>query len=430
MPAYRSHRREPGGRGNWRALLDPRLTVLGSLVVALAVLAAGCGGGGGGGGGGQASGTETLRIGAALSLTGSLSREGILTKQGYQLCQNVVNAQGGITAGDTSYKIQISYQDDTSEPDVAARLVDQFNDKGVKLILGPYGSSTTEAASAVVERNGQVMADSAGADNTIFAKGYRRTFAVLSPATEYAASIVKAVNELASPKPKSVAILTADDGFSQTAAKGGADEARKQGMQVLGTFTFPAHVTDVATQLTKVRALHPDLILESGHVEEGIAAIKQASELGVKPMGFGETVAPPTPDFTDTLGSKADGVLGSSQWVPQTKGEDKYFGSAQDYVTKFQQQFNSTPEYHNAEASAACLAFALAVEQAGSTDADAVRDALADLDEDSFFGPITFDDTGKNVTKPMAVIQIQDGKVVTVWPKEAAEADLQWPATG
>jgi branched-chain amino acid transport system substrate-binding protein len=71
----------------------------------------------------------------------------------------------------------------------------------------------------------------------------------------------------------------------------------------------------------------------------------------------------------------------------------------------------------------------LAVEKAGSTDPDKVRDAMAGLDTESFFGQIKFDDTGQNVYKPMSVIQVQNGKVVTVWPKEAAEAKLIWPAT-
>ena len=398
-----------------------------ALVAALATLAAGCGGGDEGGGGG---GGNTIQLGAALSLTGSLSREGALTKEGYELCKQVVNQKGGVPVGDKKYKLAISYQDDTSEPDVAARLVDQFNDKDVKLILGPYGSSATEAASAVTERNGQVMVDSAGADNAIFAKGYQRIFAVLSPATEYAASIVKAVDELASPKPNTVAVLTADDGFSKQAAQGGIDAAEEAGWTVYGPYTYPESATDISSQLTQVRPKNPDLIIESGHLEEGIAAIKQSAELGVKPMAFGETVAPPTPDFRETLGARADGVLGSSQWVPQVEGQDKYFGTAQNYVKLFQDKYGTEPEYHNAEASAACLAFALALEQAGSTDPDAIRDALAGLDTESFFGPITFDETGKNVTKPMAVIQIQNGKVVTVWPKEAAEAELQWPATG
>ena len=91
----------------------------------------------------------------------------------------------------------------------------------------------------MVERNGQVMVDSLGADDKIFSHGYRRTFAVLSPATEYAASIVRAAAELAKPKPKPVVFLSADDGFSKTATNGGIAEAEKQGMRVLATDTSP-----------------------------------------------------------------------------------------------------------------------------------------------------------------------------------------------
>jgi branched-chain amino acid transport system substrate-binding protein len=157
--------------------------------------------------------------------------------------------------------------------------------------------------------------------------------------------------------------------------------------------------------------------------------MKQSKELGVVPnQGFGETVAPPTPDFPAALGPLAEGVLGSSQWVPQIKGSDKYFGSAADYTAGFKKQFGDEPEYHNAEATAACLAFVLAVEKAGSADAAKVRDAMASLDAQTFFGQIKFDASGQNVTKPMAVIQVQNGKPVTVWPKEAAEKPLIWPA--
>src|SRR6266536_3348366 len=178
---------------------------------------------------------------------------------------------------------------------------------GGKLILGPYGSASTEAASAVVERNGQVMADSSGADDKIFTKGYKRTFAVLSPATRYASSIVRAVAELAQPKPKTVAVLTADDGFSKTAAEGGIAEAKQQGLDVIAVEPFPAHATDVSAALTKVRAKNPDLIIGSVHLEEGIAIVKQSRELGVTPSGgFGETVAPPTPDFRKALGKQAE----------------------------------------------------------------------------------------------------------------------------
>jgi branched-chain amino acid transport system substrate-binding protein len=396
----------------------------------LAVIVVGCGKGAGNTGDGGSEGTAggKLNVGAALSLTGALAKEGRLTKFGYQFCQDKVNQGGGVQVGDKKYDVAISYKDDKSQPDTAAQLVDQFNDSGRKLILGPYGSPSTEAASAVVERNGQVMVDSSGADNAIFSKGYRNTFAVLSPATSYLAVIVQSIAENANPKPKTVAIISADDGFSKTAAKGGAAEARKQGMEVLTTEEVPEHTTNVSSALTKIRPMNADLILVSAHVEEGIAAVKQSKELGVAPKGFGETVAPPTPDFVKALGKSAEGVIGSTQWTPDSTGQDKIFGTAKDYAREYEQRFGEAAEYHSAEAAAACLALVLGVEDADSTDPAKVRDAIAALDTDSFFGPIKFDETGKNADKPMSAIQIKDGKPVTIFPNDQAQAELEWPA--
>jgi branched-chain amino acid transport system substrate-binding protein len=371
----------------------------------------------------------TLALGASLSLTGSLAREGTLTKEGYEVCRSVVNGKGGVNIGGKKYTLDIRYQDDTSKPDTAAQLVDQFNDEGVKLILGPYGSATTSAAAAVIERNKQVMADSSGADDAIFTKGYRRTFAVLSPATSYAASMVQALFDLADPKPKTVAFISADDGFSKTVTNGGVARAQQLGFTVVDTEYVPNGTSDVSGALTKIKPKNPDVIIGSVHLAEGVAIIKQAKELGVNPPGgFAETVAPPTPDFVQALGTAADGVLGSTQWTVLTAGSDKWFGTAKDYAATFAKQYDGrTPEYHGAEATAACLALVLAVEKAGSTDPDKVRDALAGLDEQTFFGPLKFTPAGQNVTKTMGVIQIQSGKPVPVWPKDSSAAALQWP---
>jgi branched-chain amino acid transport system substrate-binding protein len=377
------------------------------------------------------TGSGTLTLGASLSLTGSLAREGLLTKEGYDVCTKVVNAKGGVPVGGKKLTLTIQYQDDTSKPDTAAQLVDQFNDKGIKLILGPYGSATTEAAAAVIERNGQVMADSSGADDKIFTKGYRHTFAVLSGAKQYAASMIESIADLAKPKPATIAFVSADDGFSKTVTESGRAKAIELGFKVVGVQYVPNGTSDVSQALTRLKSSRPDVIIGSAHLVEGVALIKQAKELGVSPAGgFGETVAPPTPDFVTTLGKSAEGVLGSTQWTITTKGSDQWFGSATDYAHTFAAQFNGrAPEYHGAEATAACLALILAVGKAGGTDPAKVRDTLAALDEQTFFGPLKFSPQGQNIAKPMSVIQIQGGKPVTVWPTDAAEAPLKWPGT-
>lgn len=396
--------------------------------VTLALTTAACGSKGAANSSDDSGGSDTLALGVSMSLTGSLAREGGLTREGYELCQDKVNAAGGIPVGDKKLKLELKFQDDKSEPDTAAQLVDQFNDQGIKLILSSYGSANTEAQAAVVERNGQLLLDSLGSNDEIFQKGYKRTFAVLSPASEYAASIVKAIDELAQPKPKKIAFLSADDGFSKSVAEGGVAQAKKLGYQVLPTQYFAAGTSDVSSALTRVKGDKPDVIIGSVHLEEGVAIVKQAHELGVLPSGgFGESVAPPTPDFANTLGDLAENVLGSSQWTDTVKGEDKYFGTAKDYAADIKAKYGHEPDYHDASATAACLALALGVEKAGSTDPDKVRDVLSTMDTESFFGRIKFNSAGENIYKPMSVIQIQDGEVVTVWPKESAEAELIWP---
>jgi branched-chain amino acid transport system substrate-binding protein len=369
-----------------------------------------------------------LTLGASLALTGATAKEGLYTKEGYEVCQKVVNAKGGVVAGGRKYTLDIQFQDDTSKADVSAQLVDQYNDKGIKLILGPYGSGPTEAVAAVIERNNQVMAVSAGADNKIFAKGYQRSFAVLSPATSYVASMVQAIYDMAKPRPRTVAFISADDGFSKTATKGGLEKAKELGFDVVAEEYVPNQTTDVSAALTKIKPKNPDVIVGSVHLSEGIAIVKQAKELGVTPQVFAETVAPPTPDFAKTLGDSANGVLGSTQWTPKTAGSETFFGTAADYAATFKQQYGGrSPTYHNAEATAACLALVLAVQKAGTTEPDKARDALAALDTPSFFGPIKFNAQGMNVTKSMGVIQIQNGNAVPVWPTDSAEAPLVWP---
>ncbi|MTJ66818.1 ABC transporter substrate-binding protein [Nocardia seriolae] len=144
-----------GFRGGLRGV--SRTVGMAGIVV---LVAAGCGSKGAGH---TAQTGDTLKLGASLSFSGATVREGVLTREGYDLCIDRVNAKGGVQVGDKKLKLDIDYQDDTSVPDTAGQIVDRFNDRGVKLLLGPYGTAPTGAAMPVVERNGQVMVDSAGA---------------------------------------------------------------------------------------------------------------------------------------------------------------------------------------------------------------------------------------------------------------------------
>lgn len=242
--------------------------------------------------------------------------------------------------------------------------------------------------------------------------------------------MVQAISDLAQPKPKTFAFISADDGFSKTATKAAIERAKALGFVVVAEEYVPNATSDVSSALTKIKPLKPDVIVGSAHVVESIAIVRQSVELGVKPLAFAETIAPHTPDFVKTLGPASEGVLGSTQWTVKTAGKDKWFGSASDYAATFSKQFGGrAPAYQNAQATAACLALIIAAEKAGSVEPTKVRDEMAKLDEQTFFGPIKFSESGQNVVKAMSVVQIQNGHAVGVWPKDSAEAPLKWPGS-
>jgi branched-chain amino acid transport system substrate-binding protein len=110
--------------------------------------------------------------------------------------------------------------------------------------------------------------------------------------------------------------------------------------------------------------------------------------------------------------------------------KDEWFGTAADYAKRFLAKYPDVAgvNYQNAESTATALVLQLAIERAGTLETEKVRDELAKTDIMTFYGPIKFDETGKNVGKPMAAIQVQKGKVIPVAPDEIAGAKPMYPA--
>jgi len=421
--------RARGGRhSRWtRGVLIPIVGLLALFAMAFAA----CGSSSSSGSGSSGGGTGTLVFGAPVSLTGSLSHEGQDTLNGYQLWADQVNAAGGLKVGGKSYTVKIKYYDDGSSSQNSAQLTKQLiNSDHVNFLLGPYGSGATLTDEVIAEQYRIPMVEGNGAAQAIFAKHNPYIFGVLSPTPEYAGTIIRAALTASNP-PKTIAIINANDAFSTEVATAAKSYAESQGMTVVYTQSYPADTTNLTGVLTAIKnAAHgsPDMILGSGHEDEAITTLKQAKQLGLNPKLWAFTVGPALPDFITTMGGDANYVLGSSQWTPQVKyqGTD-IFGTADKFTQLYQAKYNQAPSYQAAESAACGVAFQAAIEKANSIDPQKVRDALANLDITTFYGQIKFNSTGENVTKPMVTIQIQNGKVVTVYPSNVANATLQYP---
>jgi len=375
---------------------------------------------------------DTVVLGAAVSLTGKYSVNGKNTKDGYDLAVKRINEMGGVKVGGKSYKLRVVYYDDESTPARGAQLAERLiGQDGVKFLLGAYSSGLTKAIAPVTEKYRVPHVEGNGAARELFTQGYKYLFAVLSTSDYYLRDAVNLAAEVAKekgrdPKTLKIAMAFENDPFSLDVREGIVEDAKRHGMQIVADDKLPPELNDMAATLTKVRALKPDMLLVSGHEKGATLVVRQTAEMKID-VPIVATTHCDSAKIAESLGKTAEGVLCASQWDRKLSYKDKWFGSADDYAKLFEKEFNYPAPYQAAESTASVLVFADAFARANSFDPDKVRDAIAKSDLMTFYGPIKFDSTGKNVAKPMVLYQVQGGDYKVVAPTKWAETKLIWP---
>jgi branched-chain amino acid transport system substrate-binding protein len=375
----------------------------------------------------QAIAEDVITLGAAVSLTGKYTTEGEHTRRGYDLAVDMINKAGGINVGDKTYQIEVKYYDDESTAARGAELAERLIlQDGVEFMLGPYSSGMTKAIAPVTEQHQVPMVEGNGASRSLFTNGWRYIFATLTTSEQYLASAISLAAETAEsklgkqPGEVTVALAFENDPFSQDVRAGVIDDVHKHGMQIVIDDQLPRELNDMAPILTKVKALRPDILIVSGHAKGAATVIRQVDEMRVQVPILAITHCD-SADIINKFGGAAEYTLCATQWAPTMSYSDDLFGSAGDFARLYEETYGLVPPYQAAESAAAVMVFADAFERAGTLDKETVRDAIAETDIQTFFGGIKFDETGKNIAKPMALYQVLDGAFKIVAPTAFAE---------
>jgi branched-chain amino acid transport system substrate-binding protein len=375
---------------------------------------------------------DTVTFGAAVSFTGKYSTNGKHTKNGYDLAAKRINEMGGVKVGGKTYKIAIKYYDDESTPARAGQLADRLiKQDGIKFILGPYGSGPTKGMAPITEKYKIPMVEGNGASRSLFNKGYKYLFAVLSTSEKYLAESINLAAEQAKkagkdPSSVKVAIAVENDPFSMDIRAGVIEDAKRWGMKVVIDDKLPKELTDMTATLTKVKALKPDVLVVSGHSKGAALAVRQTAQMKVDVPMLAITHCEAA-DVVGKFGGDANYTLCATQWAPTMTYKDQWFGFAGEYAKDCEAEYGYVPPYQAAESTASVLVYIDALQRAGSFDTEKVRDALAATKLQTFYGWVDFDDTGKNIAKPMVLRQIQKGKYVPVAPSKFAAGEVIYP---
>ncbi len=383
---------------------------------------------------------ETLYFGAPISLSGKFSKEGQMSLWGMQVAIKWLNEKhGGIKVGDKVYKVELKYYDDESNKETVISLVERLAKvDNVKFILAPYSSGLTLAAAPVAEKYGVLMNSHGGASDYIFEQGYHYIVQTLSPASKYQTGFLDMIKKI-DPNAKKLALVYEDTEFSRAVFKAAKEYAKKLGFEIVYEKTYPKGTTDLSPILNELKNYQPDILIGGGHFADGQLLVSQMADLNVNVKAVSILVAPTLPQFYEALGTKAEGIFAPAQWevgvkyspeVAKKLGIDWFGPTQEEFLQMFKEISGSDepPSYHAAEAAAAVLAYAYAIEKAQSLDPKKVREAMNDIEFMCVYGVWKIDpETGKQVGHDMVIIQWQGGKKVIVWPPEAANAEPYYP---
>src|SRR2546428_1763451 len=361
---------------------------------------------------------KQITLGAAVQMTGALANTGRYYRDAYQFATDRINAKGGVTVAGTRQQLALKLYDNQSDVNLGVRQYVQLvtQDK-VSILLGPFSSNDALDDSSVAETYQVPMVQGGGASTQIFSRGYKYIFGTLPPADDYFASTIKMMGKL-SPKPKTVALVAADDSFDVSVANGTRKLLKEAGLELVVDKQFRENNADFSSILSLVKSKDPDVNPWAGHEGDALNFIRQAKSLEVKPqLLYSFTVGVPTADFRKALGKDAEYAFGMTPWLPEKDLKDDWFGDAEEFNKEYQARFKYPPDYHAASAAADVETFAKAIAAAGTLDPKKLRDEIAKVDFQSLYGHIKFQPNGQ-ISLAQTVIEIQDGKVVPIYAED------------
>jgi len=367
----------------------------------------------------------TVKLGAAVGLTGRYASGGEQIKNGYDLAIKDINAGGGalVKAFGRKIPLEINILDDASDANQTAQRMETLNNSSILSYFGGFGSDLHAAAAAVAEKNKTPYIGVAFALYSIHQQGYKYLFSPFPKSPSLTKAIFDLMDTL-NPKPAKVAIFAEKTDWGAEMEKGWTEQAQAHtGYEIAVDEQYAPGSTDFSNMLLKAKSANPDAILMVPTPPDGIAIVKQMKELDVNPKLINIIRASDSGAWSTALTKDADYTIGAPGW-----GADLKFPGNADMVKEYQATYNKPPEGVVGAAYAVVQVLADALARADTFDRDGLRSAIAATNmQSSVIGPISFnpDGTGKVVT---IYEQWQNGKQVTVWPPDQVGRPIQYPA--
>ncbi len=367
---------------------------------------------------------DTIKVGVVGPRTGPAAATGKAFEEGIAIALDHINGKGGVLGK----KLEVIFEDTGGVPEKAASAFEKLatRDK-VPIVVGESHSSSALAEIEVANRYRVPFIICEAWHDDITKKNYKWVFRagpVNSGVVDfYIAPFVKASGF------KKVAIVRENSDWGVGIAERSETNLKNLGIPFL-TLKVERESKDFYTELTKIKAENPDIILAYIYGTGLHFFVAQANEVGLSPKCLILDGAGP-PSLWDTFWKNV-GKAGESELFMSSMHEKVHLTpTSRKFWDDYKKKYGKDPtDYKTRSIYNVVLIAADAINRAKSPGNEAIVSTLEKTNLEVTTGIVKFGLKQGSYEyhqwmPPMLIVQWQDQKQVVVFPKEAATGSLK-----
>jgi branched-chain amino acid transport system substrate-binding protein len=362
----------------------------------------------------QAYAQEPIKVGVVTPLSGTYAGIGQPVRWGLELAAREINDAGGISGR----KVVLLFEDEEANPAVAVQKAERlFQVEHVDFLTGTVNSGSSLAVGQLGERNNKLVSTTVSfADSITAEKCSPNLFRVNARAEQQSNALTSWIGK---EKPGAKVFAIGPDyemGRSSVAAfKTGA---AKNKIETVGEVFAPLDSKDYSQYFGQIRASRPNVIYTSVAGNDTVRLLNQLEEFGllrgVDMVGASGTI---TSQNLAAIGAAAEGYVTGTGYSPKIDTPEN-----KKFVEAFRAAYKTDPDLFAADSYGLLYAYKSAVEKAGSTETDKVREALRGLSWSTPQGQKTIRAGDHQAVQQMFIVKIKGGQFDVVGAVAADEA--------
>ena len=368
---------------------------------------------------------QTIKIGALNPYSGAMALYGTEVTRGYELATEKINSSGGIQGR----KLELIRGDVTNAQQGIATVEQLVNKDKVDMFVGTYVSGISLTASDTALRYNKLYWETNAVAQALTERKLPNFIRSGPDGAAFSNTSSAAVRDLIAPalkkemKDLKIWIEHEESIYGTSIAQGQKRILEAFGAKVVGVGSHAANTISLNDTVLRAKKAEPDVLIQTGYVPDGNLLLRTMRDQGLKPAAILFVGTGDTPETLQALGAASmEGILVVG--YPRNDITDKFGPGNKAYLEAYRAKFKSDPVAPQGMAAySGFLIMAEALKVAGSVDPAKVQAAAATLNvpENTYpsgFGA-KFDGVFQNVRAQFTASQWQDGKMVTVFPKDA-----------